>query len=161
MQRDASDYIKTFEENMGVFRYPQTVVCDTVDAALTDLNEWRRRGILPKEGYVKRGRIMYTGQMLLRAGFLAELAPILGPTQASYVADLFLFESPFDAEKFTGKTAVISLFPFTRDHSGIRLVDENEPLRGIQEASVLFQIGGRVRRWMVGAELRLEDGSGA
>lgn len=144
-----------FIDHMDIFRYPQTVVCDTVNAALIDLNEWRRREILPKDGYEKRGRIIYTGAMLLRAGFLAELAPIVGPSEASRFADMFLSSVPFDLNKIKGKVAVFE--PRRGEYFSVYLADLSDTLEPIGHAKIVFPIGRLVPQWMIGAELRMQD----
>lgn len=144
-----------FIDHMHVFRYPQTVVCDTVTASLIDLNEWRRREILPKEGYEKRGRIIYTGAMLLRAGFLAELAPIIGPSEASRFADMFLSSVPFDLTGIKGKVAVFQ--PRRGEHFSIIWTDASDTLEPFNHAKIVFPIGLLIKQWMVGAELRMQN----
>lgn len=153
MTQNADKMMKDFIEQMHHFRYPQTVVCDTVGAALSDLNEWRRREILPADGYEKKGRVIYTGAMLLRAGILAELAPIIGPTEAGRFADVFLSSLPFDMDGIKGKVAVFT--PRRGEFFDIILVDMSEALEGDFHAKIVFPIGRLFTQWMVGAERRL------
>lgn len=154
MEAQAKEHLDDFLFHMDTFRYPQTVVCDTVAASLSDLNEWRRRGILTEDGYTKKGRIIYTGAMLLRAGFLSELAPIIGPSDASKFADVFLSKRPFDLDETSGKFAVFGPRRFER--FDLILADVDEGIDGVGHAKILFPIGRLIPQWMVGAELRLQ-----
>lgn len=153
MDIEAQELLDDFLFHMDSFRYPQTVVCDTVVASLSDLNEWRRRGILPESGYKKQGRIIYTGAMLMRAGFLAELAPIIGPSDANHFADIFLSSRPFDLTGINGK--VVLFGPRRFERFDLMLVNAGEGMEPIGRAKIVFPIGRLIPQWMVGAELRM------
>ena len=106
MDLKAKTMIGEFFDDLDRFIYPQPLVCDTVNVSRLDLDAWRKRGLLLGEGWEKDGRVMHTGRSALWCGVMAELAPIIGPTEASRHAETLLMHSPLDRRE--GMVATIN-----------------------------------------------------
>ncbi len=158
------DLIATFDAYLDAHRYPGSVVCETVNASQADTTQWRLKGLIPTDGYVKRGRLYYTGVQVLRMGVIAELAPIIGPAKASKIADHYFTNRKPDWRAFDGKALLYN--PNTAGQAfaewaggsplGISLRDEAQSFGVLNSATVVLPLGRLVRQWMIGAELRLQ-----
>lgn len=148
MTNEQENHVVQFLETFNDYRYSQAIVCYTVNASVFDVNEWRRRKIIPVEGFEKRGRIFYDGETLLRIGILAEIAPFCGPTFANEIADYFL---TFDLTTIDDKVVVWD----SKESTESTTLDGSEELKVIRHGSLVFPAGRLIKQWMVGAELRL------
>jgi len=161
---DDGKLIAAFEDNLDTFRYPGPVVCELLSTPQTEMHDWRRRGYIPADGYVKRGRIQYKGVQVLRMGVIAELAPFVGPARASKIADECFIARPFDWRKVPVKALIYD--PHSTGEAvaewtgcsplGVALVDEAETFGTFTRAKVVLPLGHLVRQWMLGAELRMQ-----
>lgn len=91
MTDEGAAMVSKFKETFGKFHYPQPIVSDVVSANQLELTNWRRGDNPPLRGWAKRnGRIVFTGEGLIRSGLISELTKTLG--SPSYCSDFINHE---------------------------------------------------------------------
>jgi len=80
-----SEAIADFLKTTDTLAYPQPLVAEAIKAKQTDLNKWRSRGLMI--GWEKETtNVEYTGRGLIAAGWMNELAFVIGPARASFLS---------------------------------------------------------------------------
>lgn len=147
--------------NFRTLAYPQPLVAEVTGASLSDLNTWRKRGLLRESEWEYSGRVKLTGRGLLLAGLMNEMAWAVGPQLAADTAWRVLTRQRWDhlpdviltlhAGAPSGSddpTDAVPMFGFQSDTSF-----REAPLSG---SVVAVPLGRLARLWAAEAQRRLE-----
>ena len=87
MTPEGKEIVAGFVQTFGRLIYPQPAVAKVTGTALSDLNNWRRRGYAFAAGGEFDGRVTYTAEGLLWVGLMNAAAWHFGPAGANQIVE--------------------------------------------------------------------------